>query len=784
MTLRSLLAALLLVSTIVSAQMPGATENRVLLPTGWWLSPAGEQVRLGDFPLNGALSHDERYLAVTHSGHSKAQVMLVDLKTKTVVQSIQLKDSWLGIRFAQQKLYVSGGYQNCVYVFNLEGGKLLAADTIRLVEGKPKYEGAAAGLDVLGQTVAVVFRADSTLRYYDMRTRKQEVVRLEGMPYACKFLRNGTLLVSIWSSKKVIVFGGNRLLYELKTGDHPNEIITSPDERYAYVACANDNTVTIADLSQRKVVASISTAIHPDAPEGSTTNSVALVPGMNVLLAANADNNSLAVVDVGNPERPRPVGFIPAGWYPTKVLVLQNKTVLVLNGKGGRSMANPKKQYIGSLFDGSLSLFPYPDTKSLASFTKQVYDNTPYKQAHLLKTAYIGENPIPKAVGESSPIKHILYIIKENRTYDQVFGDMPEGNGDSSLCLFGEAITPNHHKLAREYVLFDNFYVNSEVSADGHNWSVAAYATDYVEKTWPTSYGGRGGHYDFEGDQPTARPRAGYIWTVCAKENVSFRMYGEFVDPPGQDGKPAKPRDPGIGNNFAPYYYGWDLDHSDVERFKEWEKDFTELERSGNLPSLSIMHLPNDHTAGTRKGALTPQAYVAQNDYALGLIVERVTTSKYWKEMAIFVVEDDAQDGPDHVDAHRSVALVISPYTKQRTVDHTLYSTASMLRTIELILGLPPMSQYDAAATPMYSAFTTSPDHTPYAVEQPRIDLNATNTEGSYGQSLMEEFNLKRQDAAPDRAFSEIVWRAVKGTPMPPPRYSVFSRVMAEEDDD
>ncbi|MBM4161574.1 MAG: hypothetical protein FJ217_10810 [Ignavibacteria bacterium] len=202
------------------------------------------------------------------------------------------------------------------------------------------------------------------------------------------------------------------------------------------------------------------------------------------------------------------------------------------------------------------------------------------------------------------------------------------------------------------------------------------------------------------------------------------------------------------------------------------------------MPSLSILHLPNDHTAGTKRGALTPQAYVAQNDYALGLIVERVTRSNYWKETAIFVVEDDAQDGPDHVDAHRSVALVISPYAKRRSVDRTLYSTASMLRTIELILGLPPMSQYDAAATPMYGAFTTSPDYAPYSVEQPRVDLNAKNREGSYGQSLMEEFNLKRQDAAPDRAFNEVVWRAVKGTPMPPPRYSVFSRVMAEEDDD
>jgi YVTN family beta-propeller protein len=780
----SLVLAILLASAALRAQAPGETNNRVLLPTGWWLSPAGAQIRLGDFPMNAALSDDERYLAVTHSGQSKAELMLVDVKQKKVSQSIRLKDSWLGIKFVKEKLFVSGGYQNCVYAFRLQDGQLLSEDTIRFIHGKEKYEGAAAGLDVYKNTLAVVFRADSTLRYFDLVTKKQEVVKLDGMPYTCTFLSNGSIMVSMWSSKKVEVFSGTKLLYECPTGDHPNEIITSPDERYAYVACANDNTVTIIDLSKKKAIASVSTAIHPDAPEGSTTNSVALLPGQKILLAANADNNSLTVVSLENPLYPRPIGFIPVGWYPTKVLVLRNKTVLVLNGKGGRSMANPKKQYIASLFDGSLSLFPFPNTKKLDEYTRQVYDNTPYQQASLLTTTYTGESPIPKKVGQPSPIKHILYIIKENRTYDQVFGDMPEGNGDTSLCLFGEDVSPNHHKLAREFVLFDNFYVNSEVSADGHSWSTAAYATDYVEKTWPTSYGGRGGHYDFEGGQPTARPNAGYLWTLSAKHNVNFRMYGEFVDPAEPNGKPAKPRDPGIGDNFAPHYRGWDLDHSDVDRFKEWEREFSEFERNGNLPSLCIMHLPNDHTAGTRKGSLTPKAYMAQNDYALGLIVERISKSKYWKETAIFVVEDDAQDGPDHVDAHRSVALVISPYTKRHSVDHTLYSTMSMLRTMELILGLPPMSQHDAAATPMFNAFTLSADTTPYVVEEPRIDLNAKNKEGSYGQSLMEKFNLRRQDAAPDRAFNEIVWRAVKGTPMPAPRYSIFSRAMAGLDDD
>ncbi|MBF8295450.1 MAG: hypothetical protein HW389_1995 [Bacteroidetes bacterium] len=784
MRTRSVLLAELLFVFCLTAQIPGDIGTRVLLPNGWWLSPAGEQIRLGDFPMNAALSDDQAYLAVTHGGQSMAQVMLVDLRQKKVVQRIQLKDSWQGIAFSGPTLYVSGGYQNCVYTFLLENGALTPGDTIVLAEPNPKYKGAAGGLDVRANLLAVVFRNDSTLRYYDLTTKQQEIVRLSGMPYSCTFDSKGKLLVSLWGSKKVVVFEGNKKVFECSTGDHPNEITLSGDNRHAYVACSNDNTVSVIDLKARKTVAAVSTAIHPDAPEGSTTNSVCIAPDGKTMLTANADNNSLTVIDIRNPERPRPMGFIPAGWYPTKVLMLKDKTVLVLNGKGGRSLANPQKQYIASLFDGSLSIIPFPGEKELAEHTQTVYRNTPYKQSALLTSEYEGKSAIPKKVGQPSPIKYVLYIIKENRTYDQVFGDMPEGNGDSSLCLFGETVTPNHHKLAREYVLLDNFYVNAEVSADGHNWSMAAYATDYVEKTWPGQYGGRGGEYDFEGTEPTGRPKAGYLWTMSAKKGVSFRMYGEFIDPADEKGTPAKPRDPAIGKNFSPTYRGWDMEYSDIDRFKAWEKEFSAYEKSGKLPRLSIMHLPNDHTSGTRKGALTPKAFVAQNDYALGLIVERASKSKFWKEMAIFVVEDDAQNGPDHVDAHRSVGLVISPYTRIQSVDHTLYSTASMLRTMELILGLPPMSQYDAAATPMYRAFSPTPDATPYVVESPRIDLDEKNKPGSYGQSLMEKFNLRREDAAPDRLFNEIIWQSIKGTPMPAPRYSIFSRASVVDDDD
>jgi hypothetical protein len=767
---------------MLHAQLPGEKDNRMLLPNGWWLSPAGEQIRLGDFPMNAALSEDERYLAISQSGQSKAEIWLMDVKAKKNVQKIELPDTWYGIKFVGKKLYVSGGYQNCVFTCSLKNGTLVMADTLVFAEPRPKYNGALQGLDVQKNFLAVVFRNDSTFRMMDMQSKKQEIVKLDGMPYTCVFLKDGSVMVSIWGSKKVEVFNKMELQYEIPTGDHPNEITLSNDGTFASIACANDNTVTIIDLIKKKPVASVSTAIHPDAPEGSTTNSVAWMPDQKSMLAANADNNSLTVINLPNPNTPMPIGFIPVGWYPTKVLIMKDKTVLVLNGKGSRSFANPDGHYIGNLMEGSLSVFQMPDEKKLIDFSKQVFLNTPYKHEQLLNVPFTGESALPHRVGDPSPIKHVFYIIKENRTYDQVLGDMNEGNGDSSLCIFGEQVTPNHHALAREFALFDNFYVNAEVSADGHNWSMAGYATDYIEKTWPTQYGKRGGEYDFEGGQVAGAPASGYLWTLAGKHHVSYRSYGEFITADEELGEPGVPREKELLGHFAPFYRGWDLEYSDIDRFKEWNKEFTEFEKNDSLPQLCIMHLPNDHTAGSKKGALTPRAYVAQNDRGLGLIVDRISKSKYWMETAIFVLEDDAQNGPDHVDAHRSPCLVISPFINKHRVHHTLYTTASILRTIELILGLPPMSQYDAAAPPMFSAFSTLADTARYTAKEPRWDLKERNKSGSYGETLMEKFNLHQEDDVPDREFSEIIWRAVTGKPMPAPRYSIFSRAMGSRD--
>ncbi len=782
------LGFLLTFSTVNAiAQLPGEKDGRMLLPNGWWLTPAGKSIDLDDLPLNAALSPDQKFLAVTHAGVSKPVLLLVDLKSHKVVQSIHLKDSWLGIAFHRNKLFVSGGNQDCVYTFNLIRGRLINSDTIRFTRSEMKKRAIphgelhssshawAAGLDVNMSNLAVVFRGDSTLRYYKFSTKQVRIVKLGGMPYSCKFMQNGTLLISIWSSKEIEAFNGISLLYRVKTGDHPTEIAISKNNRNAYVANANDNSVTVIDLKKHHVISNVSTSLYPGSPEGSTTNSVCIAKEGKFLLAANADNNSLVVINISKPGMSTPVGFIPVGWYPTKVLELKDGTILVLNGKGNRSYANPQHQYIGTLLKGTLSFFKFPTSKQLAAYTRQVYVNTPYRPIESKEAAYESGNPIPNEAKVESPIKYVFYFIKENRTYDQVFGDLPEGNGDSSLVLFGERVTPNIHKLAKEFVLLDNLYCDAEVSADGHNWSTAAYASDYVEKSWPNNYGGRGAPYDFEGGRPAAAPGGGYIWDLCAKHDVSFKDYGEFVESDPDDTTKNVANEKILLSHYDKAYRGWDLDFSDVNRFEEWEKDFETLADNGKLPHFNIVRLPNDHTAGTSRGALTPQSMVAQNDYALGLFVDKISHSKIWDQSAIFVIEDDAQNGADHVDAHRTEGLVISPYVKRHFVDSTLYTTSSMLRTIELILGLPPMSQYDAAADPMFNSFTMRLDTSSYSFVPPQIDLSAKNRPGAYGQTIMEHLDLKVADAVPDRLFNEIIWKSIKGTDMPAPRYSILS---------
>jgi DNA-binding beta-propeller fold protein YncE len=606
--------------------------------------------------------------------------------------------------------------------------------------------------------------------------------------------------VSLWAKAAVSVIDleSNKVAGTWATAEHPTEMALAPDGKALYVACANSTKVSVLDPATGESLQTIVAALYPQAPTGNTPNSLSLTPDGQLLFVANADANNLAVFNVADRKAAKPLGFVPTGWYPTSVRYNPlTKTVFVANGKGltpkaNRSGANPNLpfdknllEYIGALFQGTVSAIPVPTPEEMAKYSKLAYQCSPLLKDNAVVAADVpADNPIPRKVGDPSPIKYVIYCIKENRTYDQVFGDMKEGNGEPELCLFPEAITPNHHKLAREFVLLDNTYVDGEVSADGHEWSMGAYATDFVEKLWPLSYRGspKGTFgYPAEGlvDQ-AARPAGGYLWDRAKEAGVSYRSSGEWVrngkmNPDGtfEDGTATVEA---LKGHIDPQFRGYDLDYPDVKRAERFISELKRFEKDGEMPRLQIMRLPNDHTTGTRVGKPTPTAQVADNDLALGMVVEAVSRSKFWKETAIFVIEDDAQNGPDHVDAHRVVALVISPYTKRKFVDSTLYSTTSMLRTMELILGLKPMSQFDAAARPMFNSFTAKPDVTPYKHEVPKADLNEKNKPGAWGAALSEKFDLAKEDQADDILFNEVIWRSVKGpaSKMPAPVRAAF----------
>ncbi|MDE3066328.1 MAG: beta-propeller fold lactonase family protein [Verrucomicrobiota bacterium] len=832
----------------VKVELPGLRpDGSVLLPDRWSLRPAGRQVLLGDFPVNIAVHPAGRFAAVLHSGYSRNEIIVVDLKAAKVVSRTPLEESFYGLAFSAngRRLYCSGGGQEVVHVFDFKDGRLTPDRELRLRDAQQR--GVPCGLavsknehqlfaaNVWGQTVSEVNPANPTnvtdivfttnainaaatfknrgpIDPYLAAVQKRAQAALDpskpdaSFPYDCVLdEKRRRLYVSLWAQSCVAVVDltTRRVLARWPTGEHPNEMLLTKSGRHLFVANANLNTVTVLDTAAGRAGETLNAALGPHALPGSTPNSLALSPDESRLFVADACNNNVAVFDVSTIGKSRALGFIPVGWYPTSVRVTPDgRKLLVADGKGLISMADPHgpepgkpnyvgTQYIGNLFPGALSIIDLPKGKNferqLAAWTARAYQCTP--QHSVAPVTPAADNPVPVRQGLPSPIKYCIYIIKENRTYDQVLGDLKEGNGDPDLCLFPEKVAPNHHKLAREFVLLDNFYVDAEVSADGHEWSMGAYASDFVEKTWPLSYGhNQEGKYPYpsEGSFPIAYPANGYLWDRAREAGVSYRSYGEFVQNSDKPGEPAFTHVATLQGRFDPWYRSFDIDYSDVQRAKHFIGELKRFEAAGHMPRLQILRLPNDHTSGTVKGALTPTALVADNDQGLGLLVDAVSHSKFWPQTAIFVLEDDAQDGPDHVDAHRSPAFIISPYARHGAVDSTMYSTSSMLRTMELILGLQPMTQFDAAATPMFNAFQARPDLRPYDAAPPQVDLQERNTAKSWGSAASGKMNFSREDATGEQQLNEIIWHSVRGanSPMPAPVHAAFVFGHSKDDDD
>ena len=822
---------------------PGALGGGVtLLPNGWKIAPAGRHVQVGSFPLAMVESGDGRTLFVASNGYLKPSISAVDIKTRRVVDTLVLDHAWLGLARHPDgtRLYVSGAGNNTIHEVRWETRRvvppreengeqrppymtklLVRGDDLVLgrpmaVPGQgsnrpdPVAQSFIGGLAIApdGSRLFAVHVLGMLVSVVDLKSGiVQHTISLPAEPYTCLLSPDGsTLFVSLWGGGRILMFDARSFepKGEIAVGEHPNAMAITRDGKRLFVACANTNAVWAIDVEKRQAIEKVNVAMFPDAPPGSTPNSVSLSPDEKRLLIANADNNTVAVVDVATPGRSQVSGFIPTGWYPTAAAVSRDGSLLfMLSGKGLTSNPNPRSmprtipggemQYVGAMLTGTLSFLPNPDATELEALTQTARRVTSYSDEHRLAPARAPEaSPVPRRVGDPSPITHVFYVIRENRTYDQVLGDLDRGNGDPTLTLFGKEVTPNAHALATEFGVLDNFYVDAEVSYDGHAFSMSAYATDLVEKFWPTNYAARGAAYLSEGTGPqrnaygnVAAPLHGYLWDAAERQHVSYRSYGEFAHwGPGTiaeriAGKVAiVPSVPGLVGHVNLQYPPWELAITDNRRVDVWLKEFSSAAAGGTVPALSIIRLGNDHTNGTRPGTPTPRAMVAENDLALGRLVEAISSSPIWKESAIFVLEDDAQAGPDHIDAHRSPALVISPFSRRRMVDSTMYSTSGMLRTIELILGLPPMSQYDAAAMPMYNAFQATPNPASFAHLEARIAIDEVNDELAYGAEASKRMNLEVADAVSDRELNEILWRSIKGSGavVPPAVRSAFVR--------
>ncbi len=584
-----------------SAQVPGKIKQtkQILLPNGWKLSPAGNSLTLGDLPLNMQLSKSKKLLAVTNNGQSTQSVQLIDSKREKILDEKIVGKSWYGLAFSndEKHLYASGGNDNVILDFQLEDNKLGIPDTICLGLAWPKEKICPAGIAVTkdNKLLYAVTKEDNSI--YVVNLDSKNVIAKVSLPtiaYSCVLSPDEKILyVSLWGEDRVAIFNTelNSITTEIKTGSHPNELLLNKKGDLLFVANANGNTVSVINTTSNKVVVTLSAALFPTSLTDSTTNGLALSADEKTLYIANADNNCLAIFDVGETGNYKSIGFIPVGWYPTNVKSLGNK-ILVTKGKGFISVANPngpqpisknddseyqmgisaknKLQYIAGLFKGTLSFIDAPAANKLKKYTQQVYANTPFNEEKITEADGEANNPIPRKKGAGSSIKHVSYIIKENRTYDQVMGDVKTGNGEDSLCIFGERITPNHHAIANDFILLDNFYVDAEVSADGHDWSTAAYSTDMVEKSWPTVYCKRGGSNGWAGRQKAFYPRDGFIWDYCQRGGISYRSYGEFCEY-------GKTTLKALEGHVCPQFPGFDLDIKDQIRVDAWEHDFDSL---------------------------------------------------------------------------------------------------------------------------------------------------------------------------------------------------------------
>ncbi len=803
-------------------------DGSILVPSNQVLRPEGFQIYFPGRPVDMALSNDGNWLAILN----KSSLELVNVKDRSISQSIHIGGgaSFKGISFSPDGKYIYASQaRDRIVVAQIDNDSSMHLNNSIIfpspkIGGHPVPGGFAFSKDKSklyvplsrSNSLAVVELANQSITEIPVGVSPfQVIIHSEGKAYVSNwggrkpkedepsFKSSGTEVlvdpktgIANNGSVSVIDLKNGKEIKNIEVGLHPTSMTLNASGELLFVACANSDIISVIDTKNEKVTNEILVRMEKDLPFGSAPNALTISNNKKYLYVANGTDNAICVIDLVN--NYKVLGFIPTGWYPGAVILdNEEKNLFVANTKGigSRDLKKDAKGYNSHDHLGSISIISVPDEMILNRMTKVVKENNSF--ARMQKDLNLKEKKgekvaIPQFPGQSSHFKHVVYIIKENRTYDQVFGDLPQGNGDTSLVHFGRDVTPNHHALAEEFVLMDNYYCSGILSADGHQWTDEAYVTDYIEKF----FGDFPRSYPYDGDDPLAYSPAGFIWDNVLNNGLTFRNYGEFVDAVIEP-KNATFTDiyedyingtnkikirasvnlPQIEEYTCPTFIGFPEKVPDIYRAAEFIKELKEFEKNDNFPNFIIMLLPNDHTSGTRPGLPTPRAAVADNDLALGRVVEAISNSKFWKETCIFVTEDDPQAGLDHVDGHRTVGLVVSPYTKRNEVISTNYSQINMFRTIENILGIPPLNQFDLAAEPMNDCFTSQPNFSPYKALPNNIPLDELNPsladlggEQLYWAQKSLEQNLDDFDRIDEDTFNKIIWHSVKGYDVPYPQ--------------
>ena len=823
-------------------------DGRVLVPTNQILHPAGRQVTFPGRPVDLALSEDGRTLIVKNTGDlvfidvaGAKVVTTLPLAKKKTGETIEMGKiysgmSVTGLVVTPEKIFTTSSKDLLMEAVKQPGGGFKWGRSMVVPNASVGDAPHPAGLSLnpAGELWVTATRGNCVHKVDVAKGTVDATVATGIAPFAICAPLPGKMYVSNWggdapkagdfqaeSSKTMVRIdprtsvandgtvsvlspqaGSWVRVKSIAVGLHPSGMAASRGGRFVYVANASSDTVSVVSTTTDAVVETIPTRPEGRLPFGSGSNALALGPDGATLYVANGTNNCLAVVALGSKAQEHPApglpasstlrGLIPTGWYPGAIQVSRDgKRLFVANIKGHGLLAVMREKEKGRAsgdYLGSISIIDVPGNAQLAAYTREVNDNNRLAlslDAMEAPRSNAAPLPLPERHGEPSLFKHVLYIIKENKTYDQVLGDMKEGEGDEHLCIFPQRITPNTHALAREFTLFDNFYCSGAKSPDGHSWVNEAYVTDYLER----SYGGFTRSYPYEGSDALAFAPTGFLWDNALGHKLALRNYGEFckttytpkttkwldvfADYKNRTHNVVAQVEPNM-QSLAPHTHpswpGFPLHTPDVCRAKLFREDMARFEREGSLPSLLYLFLPQDHTSGTTPGYPTPRAMVADNDQALGEIVEAVSSSKFWPETCIFVVEDDPQSGYDHIDGHRTVALVISPHTRRKHIDHTNYNQTGMVKTIELMLGLPPMTQLDLSATAMRECFTTKADLTPYKALPAQVPLDEMNpplgklkgTALNWARKSIE-LSFEEEDEADDDTLNRIVWHSVRG---------------------